>query len=160
MRIGRVLGVVLSILVVGIILNYAVFNAQGKNNPFELVQANEVVRDGNTFAGNQVLDMENTEEVEILTFTNKESHSVMLNKSSIQVVCHGSGEHKEHDEALVERNLKIKASFSATKKGLRHDSLSVEEKGEAYIFINSSYEGDEYPLEEVSCKYNIQIQAS
>lgn len=159
MKLGRFLGVILSIgIVIFAIMNGEV-DSKENNGPIELASANGVISDTGVEFGNVVLDMEDNQKVNKVKFTNTNSNPVHLETSSIELICTGSGKNKESDEFIVSKNMKIKASFAKSDTDTKYDSLLVKKNETVYIFIASEYEGEEYPMNEVNCNYNVDIQS-
>lgn len=160
MKLGRILGVVLSI---GIVI-FAVMNGEvdskENNGPIELASSNGSISEtGGVEFGNVVLDMDNNQNVNKVKFTNTNSYPVELGTNSIELICTGSGVEKEHDEFIVSKNMRIKAAFAKTEDDTKYDSLLVNKNETVYIYIVNEYVGEEYPMNEVNCNYNVDIQA-
>ncbi len=96
----------------------------------------------------------------VITYTNKNGYTVNLTQKDITVICNGSGSTKEADEALVSKNMKIKAAFSEDEHGKKYDSLLVNNKETVYIHVISTYSGDKLPMNEVYCDYSVNILAA
>lgn len=161
MKLGRILGVVLSMLALMGGLNKNIFsNSQDSSNAFELGNTDGIISDSRVDYGSSLLNSENNNNVDYLTFTNKESYPVEIGSSNITVTCLGNGISAESDASLVKNNLSIKALFSESKTGKKVTSLVVEPKEKIYVFTISEFVGDIYPENEVNCNYNIDIQAS
>lgn len=159
MKLGRILGVVLSI---GIVI-FAVMNGEvdskENNGPIELADNSGTISDTGVEFGNVVLDMDNNQNVNMIKFTNTNNYPVEIGTSSIDLVCTGFGENKEEDEFLVSKNIKVKTSFAKSENDTKYDSMLVKKNETIYIFIANEYMGDEYPLNEVNCNYNVNIQS-
>lgn len=159
MKLGRYLGVVLSIgIVIFAIMNGEV-DSKENNGPIELASSNGSISESGVEFGNVVLDMDNNQNVNKVKFTNTNSYPVDLGTNSIELICTGTGATKEEDELIVSRNMRIKAAFAQTEDATKYDSLTVGKNETVYIFIVSEYTGDEYPMNEVNCNYNIDILA-
>lgn len=157
MKIGRVLGVILSFVFVILIYNkYNAYNSsQVVNNSFELIAVNS------TFTSEgKIVDGLDSEDVEVLNYVNTTNSTAMLAASNIIPVCTGFGSNKNEDELLVENNLKITAAFSKKDDNVKRDLIELGKGEETQIYILATYEGDEYPINQVSCKYNVQIHVS
>ena len=162
MKLGRILGVILSILVFVICTNKYASEANNDNsNPFAFLSDSVNVIDNNTVKyGNTVVDMDNKDNIEVITYTNKNGYTVNLTQKDITVICNGSGSTKEADEALVSKNMKIKAAFSEDEHGKKYDSLLVNNRETVYIHVISTYSGDKLPMNEVYCDYSVNILAA
>lgn len=159
MKLGRILGVILSIGIVAFAVAYGKVDSMENNGPVELASSNGVISDEGVEFGNVVLDMDNNQNVNMVKFTNTNSYPVELGTSSIDIICTGSGENKAEDELIVSKNMKVRASFAKSEKDTKYDSMLVKKNETIYIFIASEYVGDEYPLNEVNCNYNVNIQS-
>ncbi len=159
MKLGRILGVILSVGIVAFAVAYGKVDSMENNGPIELASANGVISDEGVEFGNVVLDMDNNKNVNVVKFTNTNSYPVELGTSSIDIICTGSGEHKAEDELIVSKNMKIKAAFAESENGTKYDSILVKKHETVYIFVASEYVGDEYPMNEVNCNYNVNIQS-
>lgn len=156
MRLGRIVGVVLSILVLAY-FGIQKLNAEEKsNNPFELIADSGYLSDGNIANLNDQVLKGNDSNVEIIEFTNIYNYPVELNKNDITITCNGTGENKDEDEALVSNNYKLNAMFSDKKNGQLSNSLLVKQGNKAFIYVMSEYQGA-LPSNEVACKYSIQV---
>lgn len=159
MKLGRILGVFLSIGVIAFAVAYGKVDSKENNSPIELASANGVIKDEEVEFGNVVLDMENNQNIDKIKFTNTNNYPVELGTSSIDLICTGSGVNKEKDEFIVSKNMHIKASFAKGENATKYDSLLVNKDETIYIFIASQYDGDEYPLNEVNCNYRVNIES-
>ena len=160
MKLGRILGVLLSIgIVIFAIVNGEV-DSKENNGPIELANGNGEISGAGVDFGNVVLDMENNQNINVVKFTNTNNYPVELGTSNIVLKCTGSGETREQDEFIVSKNMKIKAAFAKSENDMKYDTLSVNKNETIYVFIVNNYEGEEYPMNEVNCNYNIDIQAS
>jgi len=157
-RIDRIMGVVLSILVVSFIALKYYSNEEEKTNPFELIGDNGYMSENVVSYQDKVFDS-NKSNTEIIEFTNPYSYPVEINSSDIIITCTGSGETKESDEALARKNYHISAKFSEEKNGKLYNSLSVPKNNKIYIHIISEYSGD-LPQNSVDCKYSLNIASS
>lgn len=156
MKLDRIMGGILSILVVVLIGNYVNSNNEKISNPFELIGENGTLAVNEvTFNQKNISETDKTSE-EVIEYSNNENYPVTLTSDAIDTICTGES---RVDEELVEKNYVIKASFSETKHGLKSNSLVVEPGKKAYIHINTSYEGNEFPKSEVQCEYNIYVNA-
>lgn len=159
MKLGRILGVILSIGIVASAVAYGKVDSNENNGPIELANNNGVISEEGVEFGNVVLDMDNNQNINVVKFTNTNSYPVELGTSSIDLVCTGSGENKEEDEFIVSKNMKVKASFAKSENDTKYDSMLIKKNETVYIFIANEYVGEEYPLNEVNCNYNVNIQS-
>lgn len=159
MKLGRFLGVVLSIGIVAFAIMNGEVDSKGNNGPIELASSNGSISESGVEFGNAVLDMDNTQNVNKIKFTNTNSYPVELGTNNIELICTGSGEAKDHDEFIVSRNMRIKAAFAKSEDATKYDSLLVNKNETVYIFVVNEYIGEEYPMNEVNCNYNIDILA-
>lgn len=154
MKVGRSIGVILSLLILMLYTNRYIdgtsYSGNTSNNE-ETAVAYEIP--------DQILDNSSTNKEEAITYKNEFNYPIYLNQSSIKVKCTGYGENKENDEELVKSNLQIKALFSKDKKS-KNESIKLEKNEIVYIYIVSNYAKDVYPTKEVTCNYNINIQTS
>lgn len=159
MKIGRILGVILSIGIVASAVAYGKVDSKENNGPIELASSNGVISDEGVEFGNVVLDMDNNQNINMVKFTNTNNYPVELGTSSIDLICTGSGENKEADELLVSKNMKVRTSFAKSENDTKYDSMLINKNETVYIFIANEYVGEEYPLNEVNCNYNVNIQS-
>lgn len=159
MKLGRILGVILSIGIIGFAVAYGKVDSKENNGPVELASSNGVISEEGVEFGNVVLDMDNNQNVNVVKYTNTNSYPVELGTSSIDIICTGTGENKAEDEFIVSKNMKVKAAFAESENGTKYDSILVKKHETIYIFIASEYAGEEYPLNEVNCNYNVNIQS-
>lgn len=155
-RIDRILGVVLSILVISY-FGIKYFNSdERENNPFELIGESGSL-------DNNIVNLDqrtgNDDNEEIITYTNPHSFPVLINQDDITINCTGTGSNKEADELLVKNNYNIKARFSKEQKGVLSNELLVAKNEKVYIHVISEYEG-QMPTNAVSCQYSLNITAS
>ncbi len=154
MKVGRSIGVILSLLIVMLFTNRYIdgksYSRYASNNEETNVAYN---------LPDQVLNNSSTNKEEAITYKNEFSYPIYLNQSSINVKCTGYGENKEDDEELVKSNLQIKVLFSKDKKS-KSENIKLEKNETVYIYVVSNYVKDVYPTKEVTCNYNINIQTS
>lgn len=153
MKLDRILGVILSILVI----SFIVLKSNTDEKPFELIGDNGYMENSSVSYQDQVFD-KNDSNTEIIEYTNTFNYPVEIKENDIIITCTGSGITKEEDEALAEKNYHINAKFSETKTGELYSSLKVPKKSKAFIHIVSEYLGD-LPTNPVSCEYKLNIQA-
>lgn len=55
--------------------------------------------------------------------------------------------------------MRIKAAFAKSEDATKYDSLTVNKNETVFIYIVNEYIGEEYPMNEVNCNYNIDILA-
>lgn len=159
MRLDRIMGVVLSILVVSFIALKHYNNEEGRENPFELIGDNGTINDSLvSYSSRNVSDTNNTN-TDIIEYTNTFNRPVEINSSDIIITCTGVGEQKEEDEALAHNNYHIKAKFSKDKNGELFNSLSVSAKETIYIHVISEYKGS-LPNNPVECEYKLNVTSS
>lgn len=154
MRIDRIRGVVLSILVITFAA-YKYIDGENVKNPFELIGDSGYISDNVATLDNTFVDDETKGSSEVFTFTNKHSYPVLLNQNDITINCTGNSD----DVALVEANYDIKAKFSNEKNSDLYNSLYVDEGKQVYVHVISSYDG-QLPESEVSCEYSLEVSAS
>lgn len=160
MKTGRVMGLLLSILAVLFVIDYYVDGDSVNTNSFELLGDAGIMYDHTATYDNVRLNNDNKKSINKLKFTNTRSYTVTLSESSINIVCTGSGEHKDDDEYLVSKNMKVKASFADSNDGIKVESLNVASGDTAFVYVTSSYTSEELPTNEVTCDYEISLQAS
>lgn len=155
MKMYRSLGVILSLLAVIFVSNKYIdgksFSEIADNSSSSKNEISYNLDD--TSFTNESKSKEN-----IITYKNEYKYSLTLNESNIKIKCNGSGENKEDDEALVEKNIKIKVLYSKDKIH-KYESIKIDKDETAYIYISNQYEGT-YPTREVSCSYSINIDAA
>lgn len=161
MKLGRIMGVVL--LMLGIVFigkyYYSDPSLNTQNNildAFELIGDNGVREDSGVTYNDVMLTEDNQESVEVISYTNTNNHAIELNSYDIVVTCTGG---TIADNKLVEDNLKVSAMFSKGNDKQKHDSLIVDRKEKANIYISNEYVGSTYPSSEVSCSYSILVGA-
>lgn len=158
MRLDRIMGVVLSILVVSFIALKYINNEDGKDNPFELIGDNGTLANSEVQYNHQVFDS-NKQNTEIIEYTNTYNYPVEIKSSDIIITCTGTGESRNEDEALARKNYKIIAKFSEEKNGELFSTLSVSVGEHVYIHIISEYNG-ELPKNPVECEYKLNVTSS
>ena len=157
MRIDRIMGVVLSLLIFSFYIVKNIYN-ENDNNPFELIGDNEYIS-GNSLALDDRVLGENSSYSDIIKYTNTNKYPVELNNNDITITCTGAGSTKEEDEYLVNNNYNISAKFSEEKNSNLYNSLLVPKGKTIYIHITSEYRGA-LPTNEVSCDYSVNITSS
>lgn len=154
MKVGRSIGVILSLLIVMLFTNKYIdgksYSRDANNNEETNIAYN---------LPDQILNNSSTNKEEAITYKNEFSYPIYLNQSSINVKCTGYGENKEDDEELVKNNLQIKTLFSKD-KNRKSESIKLEKNETVYIYVVSNYTKDIYPTKEVNCSYSINIQTS
>lgn len=154
MKVGRSVGVILSLLIVMLFTNRYIDGksySRYANNNEETNIAYDIP--------DQILDNSSDNKEGTITYKNEFGYPIYLNQSSIKIKCTGYGDNKEDDEELVKSNLQIKVLFSKDKKN-KSESIRLEENETVYIYVVSHYTKDIYPTKEVTCNYNINIQTS
>lgn len=106
-------------------------------------------------ANTSTLSSRNNNDETIIEYVNESSSAVSIGVANIDVICHGSGTNKSEDEALVRRNINLSVYFSLNEKGERFSSIVVGKNEKVFIHIIKEYKGNEYPINDVSCEYNI-----
>lgn len=154
MKVGRSVGVILSLLIVMLFTNRYIdgksYSRYANNNE----ETNIAYDIPDQMLGNSSDNKEGT-----ITYKNEFSYPIYLNQSSIKIKCAGYGDNKEDDEELVKSNLQIKVLFSKDKKN-KSESIRLEKNETVYIYVAFNYTKDIYPTKEVTCNYNINIQTS
>lgn len=156
-RIDRIMGVVLSILVISYFGFKYYTNQNKENNPFELIGQGHM--DNNIVNYDHLSFNSNDSNEEIITFTNTNPFPVEINQNDITINCTGKGSTKEADEMLVKNNYNIKARFSKEKNGALSNTLVVAKNEKIYIHIINEYYGA-MPQNEVNCQYSLNIMSS
>lgn len=154
MKVGRSVGVILSLLIVMLFTNRYIDGksySRYANNNEETIIAYDIP--------DQILHNSSDNKEGTITYKNEFSYPIYLNQSSIKIKCAGYGDNKEDDEELVKSNLQIKALFSKDKKN-KSESIRLEKNETVYIYVAFNYTKDIYPTKEVTCNYNINIQTS
>lgn len=155
MKIDRIMGVILSIIVVLLLIGRYKDNNRD-SNPFEINSTNGSVSLNNVNYDAVKFDGEVNSNANITEYVNKLSYKVTLSNDSISTSCTGV---THDDEILAESNYIVKAYFSYEKNGELFKSIDVEPGQKVYIHVISSYEG-KYPVNEVSCNYNVGIYSA
>ncbi|MCH5166685.1 MAG: hypothetical protein J1F35_02210 [Erysipelotrichales bacterium] len=157
MRIDRIMGVVLSILIFSF---YTIkhIDIENDNNPFELIGDNGFISENVVNLDDKVLS-DNSSYSNIIEYKNTNNYPVELNKNDITIKCTGTGSTKEEDEYLVSNNYIINAKFSEEKNSTLYNSLLVPKGRTIYIYIISEYNGP-LPTNQVSCDYSVNITSS
>lgn len=154
MKVGRSVGVILSLLIVMLFTNKYIdgksYSRDANNNEETNIAYN---------LPDQILGNSSDNKEETITYKNEFGYPIYLNQSSIKIKCTGYGDNKEDDEELVKSNLQIKVLFSKDKKN-KSESIKLEKNETVYIYVVSNYTKDIYPTKEVTCNYNINIQTS
>lgn len=157
MKIGRIMGVVLSILIFSY---YAIkyIDSNNENNPFELIGDNGYISENIVNFDDKVLSS-NDSTSEVIKFTNTYSYQIEMSQNDITINCTGTGSTKEEDEALVKNGYTVIAKFSDEMNSSLYNSLLVPVGKTIYIHVISEYKGG-LPVNPVSCEYNLNIQSS
>lgn len=158
MRLDRIMGVILSILVISFIGVKYFNNEEGKDNPVELIGDNGTIANSEVKFANQTFDS-NKQNVEIIEYTNTFNHPVEIKNNDIIITCTGSGETKDSDEELARKNYSINARFSTKKDSELFSTLSVAVNQTVYIHVISEYTG-ELPQNPVECQYKLNVTSS
>ena len=120
MKVGRSVGVILSLLIVMLFTNRYIdgksYSRYANNNE----ETNIAYDIPDQILGNSSDNKEGT-----ITYKNEFSYPIYLNQSSIKIKCTGYGDNKEDDEELVKSNLQIKVLFSKDKKN-KSESIRLE----------------------------------
>lgn len=155
MNLGRIMGVILSILTIAAFINKE-NNRENTKNTFESVGSiAEITEEGINF-DSVSLDMDNNSNMEIIKYTNNQPYAIELTSSNITINCKGNS---KSDEELVQKNMKINAYFAKNNNGDEAASnIRVNSKETIYIYVVNEYIGEVYPNEEVNCDYSINIQ--
>lgn len=157
MKLDRIMGVILSILIFSFIaLKYV--NGGNIDNPFELIGDNGYISE-NTVNYKEQVFKSNDESSEIIEFTNPYNYPVSISTNDITITCTGVGETKEEDELLAEKNYNLSTKFSEEKNGNLYNSLMVPKKAKVYIHVKSEYKG-QMPNNPVSCEYQVNVAAN
>lgn len=151
MNLGRILGVILSLVFAILFINN--INDISDSNPFELIGDNGIVT-GESIEFDNYLNEENTSNIEIIKYTNNQPYSISLTTSDIRVDCNGSN---ERDVELVKNNMKVSSSFSSLNSKKRSSNIDIKPKESIYIHVINEYNG-ELPSSDVTCKYSIDIE--
>lgn len=159
MRLDRIMGVVLSILVVSFIAVKYLNNEEGNNNPFELIGDSGTISDSSVYYENRKVSESNNENTEVIKYTNTNNYPVEIRSSDIIITCTGSGERKYEDEALTRKNYSINAKFSNELNGELYTTLSVPVNKTVYIHVISKYNG-ELPSNPVECEYSLNVTSA
>lgn len=155
MRLDRIMGVVLSILVVSFVaIKYQ--NNDENNNPFELIGDSGTISNSSVHYENRKVFESNNANTDIIKYTNTYNYPVEIRSSDIIITCTGSGESKDEDEALARKNYNINAKFSNELNGELYSTLSVPVNKTVYIHIISKYDG-ELPSNPVECEYSLNV---
>lgn len=155
MKIDRIIGSILSILIVIYLVIQKYDNKSINENSLELLSDsgyqsyNIATLDKKTITSNDSI-------TDIIEFINPYNYSIELNQSDVTISCHGAGETKESDELLVSSNYSIKAKFSKEKNGILHNSLVIDKREKAYIHVISEYKGT-LPNNQVDCNYQVRV---
>jgi hypothetical protein len=139
MKLGRIMGVILSILVTTMLISYYYINNKVNNNSIELI--------GDSVSTNDYED--------IIKYTNNQNYSIDIEASNVNITCHGEN---ESDEDLVKSNMKISALFSNSINGNKEESINIKSKESIYIHVVKEYTSDIYPSNDVTCDYSIDIK--
>lgn len=94
-----------------------------------------------------------------VTYTNTNSHPIILDQGNIELTCTGSGKNKDQDEALVKQNMNVTVLYSKD-KDIKTKSIKILKDEMVYIYVSTSYSGVIYPENEVNCDYRINIQST
>ena len=155
MKVGRSIGVILSLLAVMFATNKYI---DGKSYSGGFTSKNNETNIAYEIP-DQVLDNDREYDEETITYKNEFNYPIYLNQSSISIKCNGYGENKEDDEELVKNNINIKVLFSKDKKN-KLENIKLDKNETAYIYVVSNYNKNVYPTKEVTCSYSINIQTS
>lgn len=159
MRLDRIMGVILSILVVSFIAFKHYNNEESASNPFELIGDNGTISSSHVQFQDRAVSDDNKSNTEVIKYTNTYNYPVEIKSSDIIITCTGVGEFKEEDEALVKSNYSIKAKFSNELNSEQYSTLSVSVGQTVYIHVITAYNGIE-PKNPVECEYSLTVTSS
>lgn len=154
MNLGRIMGVILSILIITAFINKENNRENGKNT-FESVGSVAEITENSINFDSISLDEENNSNMNIIKYTNNQPYTIELAASNITINCKGNS---KADEELVQKNMKVSAYFTKSDKIEAVSNIRINSKETTFINIENVYNGDEYPDEEVDCEYSIDIQ--
>lgn len=155
MKIDRIMGVVLSILIFSFFTIKYIDSNQNEVSPFELIGDNGYIS-ADTITYNEKVLGNSDSTSEVIKFTNTNNYPVEFNKNDITITCTGTGSTKEEDEFLASNNYSVNVKFSETENGTLYNSLLVPKGKSIYIHIISEYNGT-MPSNPVSCNYSLNL---
>lgn len=158
MKLGRILGVILSIVFIASMAKYSKLNEMNAMaNSLAVLDNSGTVSESQVDFGYNELSEDKNYSVNVITFTNNFNYPVFLTSDNIEITCSGKN---ESDEALAKKGFKIKTLFADSLEGNRNKNINVPKKEKAYIFVTNEYTLDEYPQEQVDCNYKISIMTT
>ncbi len=153
MNLGRIVGVVLSIIFALSFINNNIDNNEGYN-PFELIGDSGSATDDKVNYNKVSLNEEKSSNTEVIKYTNNQPYSIDITASNINVNCDGTN---IEDVDMVNKNMKVNALFSKLDSDKKSSSINIKSKETIYIYIVNEYVG-EFPSSEVMCNYSIDIK--
>lgn len=155
MSLGRIMGVILSVLAVSFFINNEIGNGQIDKNTIEINGSVAQVEENNINYDTISLTDKNNSNTEIIRYTNNQPYSIDIKASDVAIDCEGTS---SVDVNLVKKNMSIKAYFSRINDMEKTTSIKIKSKETINIYIVNEYVGQDYPKTEVICKYNINIK--
>lgn len=152
MNLGRILGVILSLVFTISFINNNIDDSSD-SNPFELIGDNGIVTEESIEFDNY-LNEDNNRNIEVIKYTNNQPYLISLTASDIQLDCNGSN---ESDANLVKNNMKVSASFSRLNSKENLSNINIKPKESIYIHVINEYNGT-MPSSDVTCAYSIDIR--
>ena len=153
MNLGRIIGVVLSIMFALSFINNNIDNNEGYN-PFELIGDSGTATLDEVNYNKVSLNEEKSSNTEVIKYTNNQPYSIDLTASNINVNCDGVN---MDDVEMVNQNMKVNALFSRLDSDKKSSSITIKSKETIYIYLVNEYVG-EFPSSEVMCNYSVAIQ--
>ena len=158
MRIDRIMGVVLSVLILSFVAFKHIESMNDFDRPIELIGDNGYISENIVNYDDKLLSA-NDSYRDVIEFTNTNIYPIEMNQNDITINCTGTGITKEDDETLVSGNYNIKAKFSEEINSDLYDSLLVPRGKTIYIHVIGEYRGD-MPSNQVLCDYSLNIQSA
>lgn len=154
MNLGRIMGVILSVLAISFFINIETKNNSDNKNTLELVGSIGRVQDNNVNFDTFSLNDNNDSNVEVIRYTNKQPYTIDITSSNVVINCKGNS---SKDVDLVKNNMRTKAYFSKIDDSQKTTSIKVKSKETINIYVVNEYVGEYYPNSEVFCEYSINI---
>ena len=113
MKLGRILGVILSIVFIASMAKYSKLNEMNAMaNSLAFLDNRGTVSESQVDFGYNELSEDKNYNVNVITFTNNFNYPVFLTSDNIEINCSGKN---ESDEALAKKGFKIKTLLLKTK---------------------------------------------
>ncbi len=102
------------------------------------------------------LTLDNNSAVSMLEYVNTHNYDIELNTESVNLECLSKNEDVASN---VQEDMKLNVLFAKDSDSKKKSSLVLAQDEKAYIYVTARYNG-EYPISEVVCEYNINLNVA